>query len=122
LFALPGFAVAGIPDRERRRIIFRPVVPGIALTATRNDRSPRAGRDPVECFDRRPKRFALVHVKDMDHRGEIADVGSGTIDVARIFARSETVGIRHYLVEHGNSRSPIESIAASYRFLRRLGF
>jgi hypothetical protein len=56
----------------------------------------------------------------MDIRGRSPT--SEGIGVARIFARSETVGIRHYLVEHGNSRSPIESIAASYRFLRRLRF
>jgi sugar phosphate isomerase/epimerase len=58
----------------------------------------------------------------MDDRGEIADVGSGTLDFASIFARSETAGIRHYLVEHDNAASPIDSITASYRFLRRLRF
>ena len=82
----------------------------------------KGGQDPVAYFDRHPGRFPLVHVKDMDRRGEIADVGSGTIDFARIFARSETAGIRHYLVEHDNSSSPIESISASYRFFRRLRF
>jgi len=82
----------------------------------------KGGQDPVAYFDRHPGRFPLVHVKDMDRRGEIADVGSGTIDFARIFARSETAVIRHYLVEHDNSSSPIESISASYRFLRRLRF
>jgi sugar phosphate isomerase/epimerase len=82
----------------------------------------KGGQDPVEYFDRHPGRFPLVHVKDMDHRGEIADVGSGTIDFARIFARSETAGIRHYFVEHDDAASPIDSIAASYRFLRRLRF
>jgi sugar phosphate isomerase/epimerase len=82
----------------------------------------KGGQDPVEYFDRHPGRFPLVHVKDIDGRGEIADVGSGTLDFARIFARSETAGIRHYLVEHDDAASPIDSIAASYRFLRRLRF
>ena len=82
----------------------------------------KGGQDPVEYFDRHPGRFPLVHVKDMDQKGQIADVGSGTLDFARIFARSETAGIRHSLVEHDNSRSPIESIASSYRFLRWLRF
>jgi sugar phosphate isomerase/epimerase len=82
----------------------------------------KGGQDPIEYFDRHPGRFPLVHVKDMDNKGEIADVGSGGIDFARIFARSETAGIRHYFVEHDNSVSPIASIATSYRFLRQLTF
>ena len=82
----------------------------------------KGGQDPVDYFDRHPGRFPLVHVKDMDRTGEIADVGSGTLDFARMFARSEAAGIRHYLVEHDNARSPIESVSASYRFLRRLRF
>jgi len=53
----------------------------------------KGGQDPVEYFDRHPGRFPLVHVKDMDQNGEIADVGSGTIDFARIFARSEGAGV-----------------------------
>jgi sugar phosphate isomerase/epimerase len=82
----------------------------------------KSRHDPVGYFERHPGRFPLVHVKDMKPNGEIADVGSGTIDFERIFARSKTAGIRHYLVEHDNSSSPIESIATSYRFLRRLSF
>ncbi len=57
-----------------------------------------------------------VHVKDMDSKGEIADVGSGKIDFARIFARSEKADIRHYFVEQDNSVSPIASIAPSTNF------
>jgi sugar phosphate isomerase/epimerase len=82
----------------------------------------KGGQDPVRYFDRYPGRFPLVHVKDMDQKREIADVGSGTIDFARIFARAETAGIRHCFVEHDNAASPVDSIAASYRFLRRLNF
>jgi sugar phosphate isomerase/epimerase len=67
----------------------------------------KGGQDPVQYFDRHLGRFPLVHVKDMDKNGEFADVGSGTIDFARIFARSETAGIRHYLVEHDNASSPM---------------
>jgi sugar phosphate isomerase/epimerase len=82
----------------------------------------KGGQDPLMYFDRYPGRFPLVHVKDMDDAGGFADVGSGRIDFARIFARSETAGIRHYLVEHDNPRSPMDSIEASYRYLRELRF
>jgi sugar phosphate isomerase/epimerase len=82
----------------------------------------KGGQDPLTYFDRHSGRVPLVHVKDMDDAGGFADVGSGRIDFARIFARSETAGIRHYLVEHDNPRSPMDSIEASYRYLRRLRF
>jgi sugar phosphate isomerase/epimerase len=82
----------------------------------------KGGQDPLMYFDRYPGRFPLVHVKDMDDTGGFADVGSGRIDFARIFARSETAGIRHYLVEHDNPRSPMDSIEASHRYLRELRF
>src|SRR5207248_9332962 len=48
----------------------------------------KGGQDPVEYFDRHPGRFPFLHVKHMNDNREIADVGSGTIDFARIFARA----------------------------------
>lgn len=59
-----------------------------------------AGHDPVEVFERYPGRFPLWHVKD----GAGADmtqtvVGEGTIDWPRIFAASETAGLRHAFLE-----------------------
>ena len=62
-----------------------------------------AGYDPVEIFERYPGRFPLWHVKD----GAGADwtqtvVGGGRIDWPRIFAASETAGLRHAFLEADN--------------------
>ncbi len=81
------------------------------------------GQDPLAYFDRYPGRFPLVHVKDIlkDHQTQ-TDVGKGTIDWKRIFAQSGKAGIRHYYVEHDEPPKPLDSIRASYEYLRDLRF
>lgn len=84
----------------------------------------KAGHDPRAYFARYPGRFPLVHVKDSlgppEHR--MVDVGDGVIPWDRIFAMSRQAGIRHYFVEHDSPADPFASIAASYRYLKRLRF
>lgn len=84
----------------------------------------KGGADPLAYFDRWPGRFPLVHVKDSAgppaHR--MVDVGQGTIDWKRIFARRARAGIRHYFVEHDEPADPFTSIRTSYEYLRRLEF
>lgn len=93
-----------------------------------------AGADPVKYFEANPGRFPLVHVKDLKTLPKIStggtqnfgdtvdltEVGSGIIDWKRIFAHSEVAGIKHYIVEHDHPKQPIESIAASYKYLSAL--
>jgi sugar phosphate isomerase/epimerase len=93
-----------------------------------------AGADPLQYFKMYPGRFPLVHVKDLKTLPKIStggaqnfgdtvdltEVGSGIIDWKRIFAHSEQAGIKHYIVEHDHPKQPIESIAASYKYLSAL--
>ena len=84
----------------------------------------KGGQDPLAYFARWPGRVPLVHVKDSmgapDHR--MVDVGSGTIDWKRIFARSQQAGIKHYFVEHDQPADPLASIKASCDYLKALEF
>ena len=84
----------------------------------------KAGADPLDYFTRFPGRFHMVHVKDSagPPAHEMTDVGRGSIDFGRIFARREQAGIRHYFVEHDNPADPLASIATSYAALRALRF
>jgi sugar phosphate isomerase/epimerase len=52
----------------------------------------------------------------------MADVGRGSIDWRRIFARAQDAGIEHYFVEHDQPADPLASIRASFDYLRRLAF
>lgn len=59
-----------------------------------------AGHDPVDLFERYPGRFPLWHVKDgVGDDMTQSVVGQGTIDWPRIFAASETAGLRHAFLE-----------------------
>jgi sugar phosphate isomerase/epimerase len=88
------------------------------------------GGDPLAYFSRYPGRFPLVHVKDMAPKPApdvapervMTDVGWGSIDWKRIFARSRDAGIEHYFVEHDQPADPLASIRASYDYLRALEF
>jgi sugar phosphate isomerase/epimerase len=77
------------------------------------------GRDPLAFFARWPKRFPLVHVKDMTADGRMVDVGAGVIDWKAIFAKRKQAGIRHFFVEHDEPADPIWSATASYRLLSK---
>ena len=80
----------------------------------------KAEQDPLALFKAYPGRFPLVHVKDMAKDGGFAEVGAGSIDFRRIFARARQAGIRHYFVEQDQSNDPLASITQSYRALRRI--
>lgn len=77
----------------------------------------RAGLDPVTLFKQHPGRFPLWHVKDME-KGPgkaFAEVGTGAIDFAKIFAARKTAGMTHFFVEQDVcKRPPLEAIAISY--------
>lgn len=82
----------------------------------------RGGGRPLDYFERFPGRFVMVHVKDMDAEGRMVDVGRGAIDFKRIFAARGKAGIKHVFVEHDNPPAPLDSVRASYQYLKSLEF
>jgi sugar phosphate isomerase/epimerase len=99
-----------------------------------------AEQDPVAYFHRYPGRFPLIHVKDWlkdgkdasayagalgqgtKFTGQMTSVGAGSVDWKRILGQAEKAGIKHYIVEYDNPKSPLDDLTASYRFLRGLSF
>jgi sugar phosphate isomerase/epimerase len=99
-----------------------------------------AEQDPVAYFNRYPGRFPLVHVKDWlkdgspasayagalgqdtKFTGQMTNVGAGSIDWKRIFGQADKAGIKHYIVEYDNPKSPLDDLRASYTYLRNLSF
>jgi sugar phosphate isomerase/epimerase len=83
----------------------------------------RSGQDPIQWFEKYPGRFHMVHVKDMDKgQPELnTEVGKGSIDFKKIFAKAKLAGIKHYIVEQENFKiDPYESITESSRYLRNV--
>ena len=82
----------------------------------------KGGGNPLDYFARHPRRFPLVHVKDMAPGERMVDVGAGQIDWRRILGGREQGGIEHYFVEHDEPADPLATARASYAYLRDLRF
>jgi sugar phosphate isomerase/epimerase len=80
----------------------------------------KAGRDPLRYFAAHSGRFRLCHLKDIDRRGRMAEVGRGTLDFRGILAQRRKAGLQHFFVEHDNPRDPIASVRTSYNSLDAL--
>jgi sugar phosphate isomerase/epimerase len=82
----------------------------------------KAGRDPLRYFAAHPGRFRLCHLKDIDARSRMTEVGRGRLDFTRILGQPTKAGLEHFFVEHDNPRDPLASIRTSYDYLRTLRF
>jgi sugar phosphate isomerase/epimerase len=74
----------------------------------------KAGVDPLALFAKHPGRFPLWHVKDLSKSGEMADVGTGTIDFSRYFAKAAEAGLQHHYIEHDQSPNKILTIQRGF--------
>ncbi|OCK50647.1 xylose isomerase [Chryseobacterium sp. CBo1] len=84
----------------------------------------KAGLDPLDYFDKYPKRFPLWHVKDMKaDTKDFTEIGNGTIDFKRIFEAKEKAGLEHWFVEQDSSDKDIfESISMSTKYIKENRF
>lgn len=92
----------------------------------------RAGKDPVDYFNRFPGRFPQLHIKDLkpgippstggnDRPDAFTEVGHGVIDWPRIFKAAPKGGLKHYYVEQDRcDGDSLESARISYEYLHKL--
>ncbi|WP_143785614.1 sugar phosphate isomerase/epimerase family protein [Ohtaekwangia koreensis] len=78
---------------------------------------------PHDWFKKRPGRFVMWHIKDMDkvNRNLHTEVGNGTIDFKTIFADDSLAGLQHIFVEQGNNlmADPFQSVANSAAYVKK---
>ncbi len=83
----------------------------------------RAGQDPVKYFEKYPGRFQLWHVKDMDKVNNEcnADIGTGSIDFTKLFAKAKQSGMKKFFMEQETYPStPMESTKKSADYLKTI--
>ncbi|HKQ72539.1 MAG TPA: sugar phosphate isomerase/epimerase family protein [Blastocatellia bacterium] len=90
------------------------------------------GQDPVALMRKYPKRFTLMHLKDM-RKGEKGNLtgnapddwsvalGAGQIDIPALLREAKKIGVKWYFVEE-ESHTPLENIPAGLRYLEKLRF
>ncbi len=88
------------------------------------------GEDPFALFERYPKKFKLMHLKDMkkgtvgNHTGH-GDVetnvvlGTGMIDIKALMLKGKEMGVEYMFIEDESSRV-VEQIPQSLDFLRKI--
>jgi len=83
----------------------------------------KGGVDPADYIRKLGARCSLVHIKDMAADGSFAEVGTGSMDFASIFAAGESVGTEWYIVEQDvcKQRPPLEAVEVSLQNLRAWG-
>ena len=80
----------------------------------------KSGASPSAYLAAHPNRYPLMHLKDLDARGEIADLGRGTIDFANLLSVARHAGVQHFFVEHDRAAAPLDSARTSFDFVRHL--
>ena len=84
----------------------------------------RGGEEPAEYLRKLHNRCPLLHIKDVEPGDEqfFAEVGEGILDFPTIVQEAAAAGTQWLVVEQDRSRrSPLDSIAISYRNLQRMG-
>jgi sugar phosphate isomerase/epimerase len=90
-----------------------------------------AGKDPVEYLHKHPKRFVMLHIKDLKRgykptTGEFqgnpfTEVGTGVIHWKPIFEAARATAVKHYFVEQDMwDRPSLESARISADYLKNL--
>ncbi len=81
-----------------------------------------AGRNPLELFKKYPKRFKMVHVKDMSNtdRKQNTEIGNGVIDFKSIFKQASLADVEHFYLEQETNYQPneFESIKTSCEYIK----
>ncbi|MBI1224688.1 MAG: TIM barrel protein [Bacteroidetes bacterium] len=89
-----------------------------------------AGKDPIEYLQKYPDRFRLCHVKDrikdlpLTEREASCDLGTGSIDFAKILGVAREKGMKYYIVEQErwDNSTPMKSAEADAAYMSKLVF
>ena len=88
------------------------------------------GADPIHYLEKYPNRFTLCHIKDRrknatpEDTDASCDLGTGSIDYARILKVAEDQGMRYFLLEQEryDNSTPIKSAQVGAEYLKKLIF
>jgi len=93
-----------------------------------------AGVDPVSVLEQYTGRIPLLHLKnvapgvgprfnEMIPKSAFRELGNGVIDFAPVLRAASAAGVKHYFVEQDSTPGdPLDSLHASFEYLRKLDF
>ncbi len=85
-----------------------------------------ANEDPAAWLRKYPNRFALTHVKDLKHNGQVEStvLGQGELDWARLLPVAKAAGARYFIVEQEqyDGTTPIDAARDCARFMQQVRY
>lgn len=69
------------------------------------------GRDPIELLDRYGDRIPLVHLSDVDRKGQPVDLGDGILDVPACVDAARDADVEWIIYEHDQPDDPLAALA-----------
>ncbi|MNR58677.1 hypothetical protein D3C85_1797330 [compost metagenome] len=63
----------------------------------------------------------MIHVKNVDKKGNFTEVGRGVIDYAPILKAAPSLGVKYYFVEQDDPTDPMKSSQESLAYLKSIG-
>lgn len=73
----------------------------------------KAGKNPVDIFNKNKGRIPLLHVKDMTSNGMIVPFGKGVYDFKETFKNLDIAGVKYFFIEQDFPQNPFEDIVTS---------
>jgi sugar phosphate isomerase/epimerase len=73
----------------------------------------KAGKNPVDIFNKNKGRIPLLHVKDMTSNGMIVPFGKGVYDFKETFKNLDLAGVKYFFIEQDFPQNPFEDIVTS---------
>jgi sugar phosphate isomerase/epimerase len=80
----------------------------------------RSGKSALDYLIDFPNRYVLMHLKDIDKKGQIADLGRGTLDFAALLSTARKAGVKQFFIEHDRAADPFASARASLDYVNHL--
>ena len=80
----------------------------------------KGGGDLADYLARYAGRFPSCHLKDIDAKGDFADVGHGEIDFPAFVGAAIAQGTKHFFVERDRPPDPLTSMQRSFDYLSQM--
>jgi sugar phosphate isomerase/epimerase len=88
-----------------------------------------AGVDPLEIMEKYADRITLIHIKDMQTKGNLTNedanpnILEGSMDIKGILKKAENIGLEWAIVEYDRTMGdPIEAVSKSRSNLKAIGY
>ena len=130
-----GYGIKPMDGKIGLDIIFENTDPNLVFFEMDVFWTTAGGADPIEYLNKYPKRYKMLHIKDMTEKKQfsgdggdasqwiplfpfMASAGEGVLDIKGIIKKAKEIGVEHYFVEQDMVASPEIALKSSLDYLK----